>query len=151
MLQQTQKNKPINLFELSAGKYKIGLDKSSESKYIALANRWDLLIKCVNGEIYPFSSKLLAFHCVKRIIRNRLHEDYPKIEVRNWSDRGEAIFLFEPKDFNLIEKYAAPRKIRRLSEKHKTILAKAGSEALKAYRNTNSKTQILVTSQTITS
>jgi hypothetical protein len=150
-MKKTEKYNPVDIIELASGRYKVGLDMASGRKSINKADSWDLVIKCVNGEIFPYSNKLFGFHCKKKIIRNRLIEDHPEIAVRNWSDNGEAIFLFEQKDFDLIEKYAAPRKIRKLSENHRTILVKAGSEALKAYRNTNSKRQNLVTNQTIPS
>jgi hypothetical protein len=146
---QTQNNKSINLVELSAGKYKIGLDKSSESKYIALANRWDLIIKCVNGEIFPYSSKAFGFHCTKKIIRNRLLKDHPEIAVRNWSDNGEAIFLFEQNEFELISKYAVPRKIRKLSENQRSAFVKSGNKALKVYRESNAKTRNMAQNQAI--
>jgi hypothetical protein len=136
-----EKRKTVDIIKLASDKYKVDLDKGCESKTVKKADRWELIIKCTNGEIYPFSNELLGFHCVRKIIRNRLHEEHPEIVARNWSDNGEAIFLFELEQFGLIAKYAKPRKIRKLSEEHKAILAKSSREALKAYRKSNSKLQ----------
>jgi hypothetical protein len=148
-MKKTEKYNPVDIIKLASGRYKVGLDMASERKSINKADPWDLVIKCVNGEIFPYSNKLFGFHCTKKIIRNRLFEDHPEIAVRNWSDRGEAIFLFEPKDFNLIEKYAAPRKIRKLSEHHKATLVRYGCEALNVYRKDSSKSQKLAKNQAI--
>ena len=135
--------RPVNLERLAEGKYKLGTDEASETKYIGYADRWDLVIKCFNGEIYPFSDRLLAFHCIKKIIRNRLHKEYGEVAVRNWSDNGEAIFLFELNQFELIAKYAKPKKRRILSPVHRLVLTSAGTEALKRYRESHSKASYL--------
>jgi hypothetical protein len=148
-MKKTEKYNPVDIIKLASGRYKVGLDMASEKKLISKADPWELVIKCVNGEIFPYSNELFGFHCIKWIIRYGLHMDYPQIAFRNWSDNGQAIFLFELKDFNLIEKYAAPRKIRKLSENHKAILVKSGCEALNAYRKTNSKSQKLARNKAI--
>jgi hypothetical protein len=146
---KTENNKPVDIINMASGRYRIGLDEACESTSINKADPWDLVIKCVNGEIYPFSNRLLAFHCAKRIIRNRLNKDCPKIAVRNWSDNGEAIFLFEQRDFDLVKKYAAPRKIRKLSENRKADFVKSGSEALIDYRKSKANSQNLTQIQEI--
>jgi len=72
----------------------------------------------------------LGFHCTSRIIRKRLHEKYPEIQVRNWSDDGEAIFLFPVELFDIVAEYARPRKKRQISANHLKKL----TESNRAYR-----------------
>jgi hypothetical protein len=127
----TENNKPVDIIGLASGRYKIGFEEACESKSINKADSWELVILCKFGEIFPYSNRILGFHCKGRIMRNRIHEDCPNITVRNWSDSGEAIFLFEEKDFELIAKYALPKKIKRLSGKRKEAFINDGREALK--------------------
>ena len=129
---------PVNLKDLFGDRYRVGLDDSTQHEPGARKDPWHYVIPCRNGSISPFSDELLAFHCTARGIRTRLHRHHPEIDVRNWSDDGEAIFLFRPDQFDLMTKYAKPRRKRRLSPEHRQKLVKAGSLALKSYRKSNS-------------
>ncbi len=131
--------KPIDLKLLYGTRFKVILDESVKLEPGARSDLWNYLIPCKNGSIYPFSNTLLEYHCTARGIRTRLNKEHPEIVVRNWSDDGEAIFLFQVDQFDLIAEYARPRRKRRLSAKHREKLVKAGSEALKSYRKSNSK------------
>ena len=120
---------PIDLKEKFGKQYKIGYDPAvevGESKH----DPWNYLILCKHGNIYPYSAKKLAFYCIGSGIRKKLHKEHPDIEVYNWSDDGEAIFPFFLDQFDLIAKYAKPRRKRRLSEEQKQIQV----DRLKGYR-----------------
>jgi len=93
---------PLNLKELFEKQYKIVLDESAFCPGENKDNPWYFLIACKHGHIYPDSDRKLGFYCESGNIRNRLHRKHPKIEVTNWSDDGEAIFLFIPDQFDLI-------------------------------------------------
>ena len=45
-----------------------------------------------------------------------------------WSDIGEAVFLFEPKQIDLIAQYARLKKKRRLSTAHRDGLVDSGRD-----------------------
>lgn len=120
--------KPINLKELFGDRFKIIIDEAAEGEPGGKTDPWYLVIPCRNGSISPYSDELLAFHCTARGIRTRLHKDHLEIEVRNWSDDGEAIFLFNPDQFDLVANYAKPRRRRQISEKERSRLAKMGRD-----------------------
>jgi hypothetical protein len=113
---------PLNLRKLYGDKYKITLDESAFCPGESKKNPWYFQVACKYGVVYPYSNKELAFYCESQKIRDRLHREHPEIKVVNWSDDGEAIFIFDPKKFDLIANYAWPRKRRRLSEEHKKKL-----------------------------
>lgn len=129
---------PINLKELYGDKYKIDFDPSA--KTIDEKNDpFNYLISCEHGNIYHYSDRMLGYNCNGTIVRNKLHRDHKEIEVINWSDDGEAIFLFKPEEFDLIKSYAKPKRKRKLSRFHKECLIKAGSDALEKYKKSNSE------------
>ena len=130
---------PINLKELYGKHYKIGLDPAAKHEKGGSGDPWYFMILCRRGNIYPYSDKLLGFYCTKGKTRNRLHDEHPEIQVHNWADDGEAIFLFPVELFNLIAKYAQPRTKRILSAEHRKKLTEAGTKALRKYKNINSK------------
>jgi hypothetical protein len=131
--------KPLNLKEMFDDRYRVVFDESVKGEPGARSDPWNYIIPCRSGNLYPFSVTFLAFYCSARGIRTRLYNEHPEIEVRNWSDDGEAIFLFRPNQFDLIAKYAKPRRKRRLSAEHRKKLVLAGSQALESYRKSNSK------------
>lgn len=130
---------PINLKEKFNVRYRVLIDDSIKGEPGARSDPWNYMIPCRSGNIYSFSEMLLAFYCTARGIRTRLVKEHPEIKVRNWSDNGEAIFLFKPDQFDLIAEYARPRRKRRLSPEHRKKLVLAGAQALDSYRKSNSK------------
>ena len=121
---------PINLKDLYGKRYKIGFDPSVQYEEGGKRDPWYYLILCRSGNIYPYSDELLGFHCTSRIIRNRLHKEHPEIRVQNWSDDGEAIFLFPVELFDIVAEYAKPRKKRQVSESERKRLAEIGQRFL---------------------
>ncbi len=119
---------PVNLKKLFSDRYRITLDESARHEPGAKNDPWHFVIPCRRGTISPFSAELLAFHCTARGIRDRLHRDHPEIEVQNWSDDGEAVFLFHLDQFDLVAEYAKPRRKKRISEKERLRLAKIGRD-----------------------
>ena len=127
--------RPIDLRQLYGEYFRIQLDEAAECEPGGRNNPWYYQIPCKFGHIYPVSDKLLGFWCESGTIRGRLHREHPEIDVTNWSDDGEAIFLFTPNQMDIIAKYARPKKKRKLSEEHRQKLAKAGRDALQKHRN----------------
>jgi len=119
---------PINLKDLLGGRYRVVLDESARHEPGAKKDLWYFMLLCRYGSIYPFSARLLAFHCTARGIRTRLHGDHPRLEIRNLSDDGEAIFLFRLDQFDLVAEYARPRRKRRISGEERDRLAKIGRD-----------------------
>lgn len=114
---------PLNLKKIYGEKYKINLDESAHCPGESTKDPWYFQIPSKYGHFYPYSDEMLGFYCESGRVRGRLHRQHPEIEVRNWSDDGEAIFLFRPEQFNLVVKYAQPKRRKRLSEEHKAKLA----------------------------
>jgi len=126
--------KPINLQNLYGKRFKIVLDESASCPGESKDNPWYYQIPCKFGHIYSYSDKKLGFYCESGNIRNRLHREHPKIEVVNWSDDGEAIFLFTYDQFENVARYARPKRKKRLSQEHRRKLTNAGTDALKRHR-----------------
>lgn len=114
---------PINLKDLFGDRYRVVVDDSANQEPGAKTDPWYFMIPCRYGSISPFSDELLAFHCAARGIRTRLHREHPEIQVQNWSDDGEAVFLFRPDQFDLVAEYAKPRRKRQISGKERSRLA----------------------------
>jgi len=114
---------PINLKEQYGDRFKIGLDEAAFCEGESKKDPWYFKILCKYGDIYPVSDKRLGFHCTGERIRARLHKDHPEIEVHNWSDDGEAIFIFDQEQFDIISEYAKPRLKRKTSQKERQRLA----------------------------
>ena len=117
---------PINLKDLFGVRYRVRVDESAVQEPGAKTDPWNYLIPCRHGTISPYSDKLLAFHCTAQGIRGRLHKDYPEITVQNWSDDGEAIFLFRLNQFDLVAEYAKPRRKKQVSVNERSRLAEIG-------------------------
>lgn len=128
---------PLNLKELFGKRYKIGLDPAAKDEAGGRNDPWYYQILCRFGHIYPYSDKLLAYFCVGSGIRAKIKKEHPEIDILNWSDDGEATFLFPLDQFEIMAEYARPRRRRRLSKNHREKLTKAGTDALRLYRNPN--------------
>jgi len=120
---------PINLKDQYGDRFKIDIDESAFCKKESPKNPWYFKIMCKYGDIYPVSDKKLGFHCTGEKIRGRLHKDHPEIEAQNWSDDGEAIFIFDQGQFDIIAEYAKPRRRRCLKNKDRQRLANAGQRS----------------------
>ena len=114
---------PINLKEQYGDRFKISLDEAAFCEDESKKDSWYFKILCKYGNIYPVSDKKLGFHCTGERIRGRLHKDHPEIEVRNWSDNGEAIFIFGQEQIDIIAEYARPKRKRKISQKERLRLA----------------------------
>ena len=118
-----------NSYDLSenfGARYRITLDEAAFCEPGGKENPWYFQIPCKYGHIYPCSDKLLAFFCESGGIRRRLRDDHPELEVRQWSEVSEAVFLFKPEQLDLVAQYAKPRRKRRLSPAHRKKLSKSG-------------------------
>jgi len=120
---------PINLKEKYGDRFKIGLDEAAFCEGESKKDPWYFMILCKYGDIYPVSDVKLGFHCTGEKIRGRLHKEHPEIEVHNWSDDGEAIFIFDQEQFGIIAEYAKPRRRRRLKNTDRLRLANAGQRS----------------------
>jgi len=125
----------LNLKLLYGAEYRTVMDESAFCPGENKRNPWYHRLPCKFGHIYPYSIKMLAFYCQSGKIRNRLHREHPEIKAINWSDYGEAIFLFTPDQFKIVAEFAKPIRKRRLSPDHRQKLTLAGTDALKRYRN----------------
>lgn len=119
---------PINLREHYGELYRIVKDESAYCEEGGRKEPWYFQIPCVFGHLYPFSHSLIAFYCASRIIRNRFHKEHPTIDVRQWADDGESVFLFEPEQFDLVAEYAKPKRKRRVSDDQRQRLVEMGRE-----------------------
>lgn len=119
---------PINLRELFADRYRIVLDESAFCEEGGKLNPWYFQIPCKYGHFYLHSEQQIGFYCKGSRIRSKLHGEHPELETLQWSNDGEAMFLFTPEQFDVVAKYAKPmrkRGPRRLSDDHRDKLAKA--------------------------
>lgn len=122
---------PIDLRERYGNSYIIELDQSASFEEGGSRNLWYLQIPCMYGYFYPHSKQRIAFYCKGSMMRSKLHRAHPEIEVRQWSEDGEAVFLFTPDQFDLVAKYAKPRRKRgprKLKAEHRDKLAKASRD-----------------------
>lgn len=113
----------VDLKECFGKKYRIGHDPAAEIEPGGMHDPWLYTIRCQFGEIYPYGREKLAFHCTGTIIRQKIKEAFPDMEVSNWSDDGEAIFIFHVDRLLEIAKFAKPRRKRQVSESERQRLA----------------------------
>jgi hypothetical protein len=125
---------PIDLKAIAAGRFKIGFDEAALIEPGGKKDPWYLMIPCKYGQIYPYSDKLLAIHSKGSGIRQKLSA-IPGLTNHNWSDDGEAIFLFPLTLFDKVAEIVKPKRKRRLSESHKAKLVGAGVKALRLHQN----------------
>jgi len=118
----------VNLKERFGKKYRIGHDPAAKHEPGGMSDPWMFTIRCQFGEIYPYGGEKLAFHCTGSIVRQKIKEAFPDMEISNWSDDGEAIFIFYVEEFPKVAKFAKPRRRRQVSESEKQRLAKIGRE-----------------------
>lgn len=119
---------PIDLKTLSAGRFRLALDEAAFAEPGGKKDPWYQVIPCRNGQIYPFSDKLLAIH-VKGYAARRKLADIAGLIQHNWSDDGEAIFLFPIPLFGRVAEIIKPKRRRRLGEDQR----RAASDRLRAY------------------
>ena len=131
--------KPVDLRKLFGDRYKIAVDESASCEPGGRKNPWYFQIPCKYGHVYPHSHQLLAYYCDSGLVRGRLHREHPEIEVRQWSDIGEAVCLFQPEQFNVIAVYARPRRKRQLTAAEKARRAEVLRDNLKKARNCREK------------
>ena len=120
---------PINLKEQYGDRYRIDFDEAALCEGENKKDPWYFKILCKYGDIYPVSDRLLGFHCNGEKIRGRLHKEHPEIEIHNWSDDGEAIFIFKPELFHIVAEFAKPKLKpgrRQLSKNERKKLENAG-------------------------
>jgi len=118
----------IDLKREFGSRYRIGLDPAAKHEPGGTHDPWMFTIRCQYGEIYPYGGEKLAFHCTGNIIRRKLKEAFPDMEISNWSDDGEAIFIFHVDQFAEVAKFAKPRQRRQVSESERRRLAEIGRE-----------------------
>ena len=130
----------INLRELWGHKYRIGYDIAVQS-YPELKTDPDYqILLCRYGEIYVYSSKLLAVWVRggKRI--KKMREEIPGLIVHN-NGEGEAVFLFKPELLDKVGGYIGIRKRRQLSAESKGRLIRIG-QATQFHPQTRRKTAV---------
>lgn len=102
---------PIDLRTLAAGRFRLGLDEAALIEPGGKKDPWYQVIPCRYGQIYPYSNTLLAVHSEGQGVRKKLAEISGLI-LQNWSDDGEAIFLFAPGLFDRVAEIVKPRRKR---------------------------------------
>ncbi len=117
---------PIDLRAAYGHRYKITMDEAAKFDPAGKNDPWLFQIPCRYGHIYPHSDKLLAYYCCGKKIRAHLHREHPELEVPQWTDDYEAVFLFPLELFETIAEYAKPKIRRRLSERRRKRLIEAG-------------------------
>jgi len=117
---------PLDLKQLYGNRYKITIDESALCEKETKRDPWYFQIPCKYGHIYPISDKYLGFWCDSGVIKARVEREAPEIELVQDSE-SEGVFRFAPGQFEIVAKYARPRRRRRLSKEHKEKLTKAGS------------------------
>ena len=129
---------PIDLKSLSDGRFKLALDEVALLEPGGKKDPWYQVMPCRHGQIYPYSDKLLAIH-VKGYAARRKLADMAGLVQYNWSEDGEAVFLFAPALFEKVAEIVKPKRRRRLSEAQRMKLIQTGTESLQAYRKANSE------------
>jgi hypothetical protein len=124
---------PIDLKTLAAGRFRLFYDEAALIEQGGKKDPWYQVIPCRYGQIYPYSDTLLAIHSKGSGIRRKL-QAIDGLKLHNWSDDGEAIFLFAPGLFDQVAEIVKPKRKRRLSASHKANLIESGTKALKAYQ-----------------
>ena len=127
--------KPIDIKRDYGDRYKVTLDEAARHEVNGRNNPWYYQIPCKVGNIYPYSSKLLAFYCEGTGIKARLLREQKNIKLIQDGDI-EGVFLFTPDQFDIIAQYAKPRKRRRLSPEQRERLIEAGKGNLKNRKKT---------------
>jgi len=124
-------SKCINLKEQFRKQYRIGHDPAAKHEPGGMADPWLYTIPCKYGEIYPYGGERLALHCQGSTMRQTIKRRFPKFEIQNWSDDGEATFLFHVDDFEKLAKLVRPKRKpgrRKLSDGEREKLIEMGRE-----------------------
>jgi hypothetical protein len=119
---------PIDLNNIAAGRFRFGHDPSAEYEPGGKKDPWYLTIRCRYGEIFPFSSEMLAAHTTGYAARRKI-AGIDGARMHNWSDDGEAIFLFPPALFEAVAAIVKPYRRRHLDPKRRA----AATDRLRAY------------------
>ncbi len=119
---------PIDLKNVSAGRFKLSLDPAADREPSGKKDPWYQAIPCKHGQVYPYSDALLAVHVKGYAARRKLADIDGPIQY-NWSDDGEAVFLFPPALFEQVAEIIRPKRKRRLGEAQR----RAAADRLRAY------------------
>jgi len=111
---------PIDLKTLANGRFRLAFDEAALIEPSGKKDPWYQVIPSRYGHIYPYSDTLLAIHSKGSGIRRKL-QAIEGLAAHNWSDDGEAIFLFAPGLFNRVAEIAKPRRKRQLSDDQRQI------------------------------
>jgi len=125
---ESRDKQPFNLNEKNGSVYEIALDEAVMDNLESETDSWYFQIPCKYGHIYPHSSEKLAYYCEGGKIRAKLKKEHPEIEIVQWAEDIEAVFLFTPDQFDIIAVYAQPRKKRRTLAKSKEVLNRKNSQ-----------------------
>lgn len=118
----------VDLKDRFSHRYRIGHDPAAKHEAAGMSDPWMFTIRCQFGEIYPYGGEKLAFHCTGNIVRQKVKEAFPDMEISNWTDDGEAVFIFHVDRLPEIAKFAKPRRRRQVSESERQRLAEIGRE-----------------------
>jgi hypothetical protein len=119
---------PIDLKTLASGRFRLSLDEAALIEPGGKKDPRYQVIPCRYGQIYPYSDTLLAIHSKGSGIRRKLQAT-EGLTVRNWSDDGEAIFLFAPGLFSQVAEIVKPKRKRQLDPAQR----RAAIERLREY------------------
>ncbi len=104
---------PINLKEQYGSEYETSLDCACEAYPELSDDPWYFQIPCKYGHIYPHSSDKMGYYCEGGKIRAKLKKEHPELDIAQWAEDVEAVFLFTPDQFEIIALFAQPLKKRR--------------------------------------
>jgi hypothetical protein len=104
---------PIDLKTLAAGRFRITSDEAALIEPGGKKDPWYQVIPCRYGQIYPYSNTLLAVHSKGSGIRRKL-QALKGLMVQNWSDDGEALFLFKAELCEQVAEIVKPKRKRQL-------------------------------------
>jgi hypothetical protein len=116
---------PIDINRIFGKRYKTEFDPAAYEEPGGKTDLWYCQIPCKYGCIYPYSSDKLAFYCDGYRIKTKIIREHPEIKLLQDGDI-EAVFIFPVRQFDILAKYAKPRRKRRLSATHKEKLASSG-------------------------
>jgi|WetSurMetagenome_2_1015567.scaffolds.fasta_scaffold1030569_1 hypothetical protein len=111
---------PIDIKIMAACHFKLSQDEAASIEPGGRKDPWYQVIPCKYGQIYPYSETLLAVHSKGPGIRRKL-QDIKGLTIHNWSDDGEAIFLFAPVLFDQVAEIVKPKRKRQLDPAQRQV------------------------------
>jgi len=115
----------VNLEELFGERFRVGRDEAYPA---SCRDPWTFVIPCERGgEIYPQGGTLIACQVDGRPVTAAKIEALPGAEVTQEGKRDKTIVV-DIRHAEAVFRILKPKKRRRLSEKERTRLVKAGSE-----------------------